>query len=62
MIRWMNKGNINEISKIKVGMYILIPKKHSGFNEIVNLYERKQNAEVLWSNEIDLKRFNNINY
>lgn len=43
-------------SKVKVGMYYIIPQKENGFNGIIEQYENRQSAKILWSEEIDLKR------
>jgi hypothetical protein len=39
--------------KIRIGMYLLTPKKEE---EIIRPYEQRQNGKIIWSNEIDLKR------
>lgn len=42
--------------KLRIGMYLLTPKKEDGFEGIAKQYEQRQNAKIIWSNEIDLKR------
>ncbi|MFP9098879.1 hypothetical protein ACLI09_07485 [Flavobacterium sp. RHBU_24] len=43
-------------SKIKVGMYYIIPEKGNEFEGIIKQYENRQAAKILWSEELDLKR------
>ena len=43
-------------NKLRVGMYLLTPKKENGFDGIIKQYENRQSAKILWSNELDLKR------
>lgn len=42
--------------KLRIGMYLLTPKKENGFDGIIKQYENRHNAKVIWSNELDLKR------
>lgn len=37
-------------------MYLLTPKMENGMRGISELYENRQNANIIWSNELDLKR------
>jgi hypothetical protein len=57
MIRRAGNNNWLDTGKLKLGMYLALPKKGDDFQDIINLYEQRQKAEVLWSNELDLKRF-----
>jgi hypothetical protein len=41
---------------LKIGMYLMIPNEKNGFKGIINQYENRQKANILWSNELDLKR------
>ena len=43
-------------NKLRIGMYLLTPKKENGFDGIIKQYENRQSAKVIWSNELDLKR------
>ena len=43
-------------NKLRIGLYLLTPKKENGFDGIIKQYENRQNAKVIWSNELDLKR------
>jgi hypothetical protein len=43
-------------NKLRIGMYLLTPKKENGFDGIIKQYENRQNAKIIWSNELDLKR------
>ena len=43
-------------NKLQIGMYLLTPKKENGFDGIIKQYEHRQNAKIIWSNKIDLKR------
>ena len=43
-------------NKLRIGMYLLMPKKENGFDGIIKQYENRQKAKVVWSNELDLKR------
>jgi len=43
-------------NKLRIGMYIMTPKKENGFDEIIKQYENRQSAKILWSNELDLNR------
>ena len=43
-------------NKIRIGMYLLTPKKENGFDGIIKQYENRHSASILWSNELDLKR------
>ena len=43
-------------NKLRVGMYLLTPKKENRFDGIIKQYENRQSAKVIWSNELDLKR------
>jgi hypothetical protein len=56
------KGKNVDTSKFKVGMYYLEYQKGKISGYIIKLYENRQNAEVIWSNELDLKRFYKTNY
>jgi hypothetical protein len=38
--------------KLRIGMYLLTPTDE----ETIQQYKERQNAKILWSNEIDLKR------
>jgi hypothetical protein len=43
-------------NKLRIGMYLLTPKKENGFDGIIKQYESRQNGKVIWSNKLDLKR------
>lgn len=43
-------------NKLRIGMYLLTPKKENGFDGIIKQYENRQNSKVIWSNKLDLKR------
>jgi hypothetical protein len=43
-------------SKIRIGMYYLAPKTEHDFRGIIQLYEDRKKAKVIWSNEVDLRR------
>lgn len=43
-------------NKLRIGMYLLTPKKENGFDGIIKQYENRQNAKIIWSNQLDLKR------
>lgn len=57
LLRWVNQADTLLKQKIKVGMYVQEPQKDSGFSGIIQQYEHRKEAPVLWSNEIDLERF-----
>lgn len=62
MVTQRPKVKDTNADKLKVGMYYLPYPKGGTFDDIINLYEHRQNAAVIWSNQLDLKRFYKINY
>ncbi len=62
MITRTKKGmNVDTIT-LKVGMYYLPYKMGDNFDAIIKQYDERQKADILWSNELDLKRLHKINY
>lgn len=43
-------------NKIRIGMYYLIPKKENGHEGVIKQYENRQNAKIIWSNQLTLNR------
>jgi hypothetical protein len=37
-------------------MYYVVPQKEDGFEGIIKQYDNRQNAKILWSEELNLKR------
>lgn len=56
MVKPTSKNIKIEDHQLKIGMYLLIPEKEKGFQGIIEQYESRKNAKVIWSNELDLKR------
>jgi len=56
MVKPKNKNTKIIDNKLRIGMYMLTPKKENGFDGIIKQYENRQNAKVIWSNVLDLKR------
>ena len=56
MIKPITKDTKIIDNKLRIGMYLLTPKKENGFDGIIKQYENRQKAKVIWSNELDLKR------
>lgn len=62
MVTRTNKNDTVNGNKLKVGMYFSVPKKGANYTDIINFYEHRKKAEVIWSNELNLKRLNGILY
>ena len=62
MITRVGKRSYYDTSKLKVGMYLQVPKKGDNFDSIIYKYEHRQQGEVIWSNELDLKRLYKKSY
>jgi hypothetical protein len=56
MVRPVAKDVKTIENKIRIGMYYLKPQKGEDFDGIIKQYENRQQAMVLWSGELDLKR------
>lgn len=62
MVTRTNKNDTVNVNKLKVGMYFSVPKREANYTDIINLYDHRKNAQVIWSNELDLKRLNGTLY
>lgn len=62
MITRTHKGRSIDTSTLKVGMYYLPYQKDANSDDIINLYDHRKNAAIIWSDELDLKRLYNRNY
>jgi hypothetical protein len=56
------KGKKVDIDKLKIGMHSFFVEREITTAEITNLYEHRQDAGIVWTDELDLKRLNKINY
>ena len=45
---------IKGVKKLKIGMYLLKPKANQTYSDLINLFNNKKQAELIWSNELDL--------
>lgn len=56
LIKPTNKDIILGNHKLKIGVYLMKPNIKNGFDGIIKQYENRNAANILWSNELDLKR------
>jgi hypothetical protein len=58
----VNRKMTPQVNNLKIGMYYVLLENGVESKNISELYEQRKQADIIWSNELDLRRLNKSNY